>query len=119
MNVPSKMVQFPDEGHWILKPQNSQFWYKTVIDWLRPIHEGTELIVVVLGRKIGQDGKIFERSDVADGDAIAGHNLTQRRRMILPLRVLGKASVKRISSGRAKGPISWPTHWRSSCWRAL
>ncbi|MBV8550922.1 MAG: S9 family peptidase [Acidobacteriaceae bacterium] len=32
--VPSKMVQFPDEGHWILKPQNSQFWYATVIDWL-------------------------------------------------------------------------------------
>lgn len=34
MNVPSKLVQFPDEGHWILKPQNSQFWYQTVIDWL-------------------------------------------------------------------------------------
>ena len=32
--VPSKMVQFPDEGHWILKPQDSQFWYATVIDWL-------------------------------------------------------------------------------------
>ena len=34
MKVPSKLVQFPDEGHWILKPLNSQFWYKTVIDWL-------------------------------------------------------------------------------------
>ncbi len=34
MKLPSKMVQFPDEGHWILKPQNSQFWYATVIDWL-------------------------------------------------------------------------------------
>ncbi len=34
MKVPSKLVQFPDEGHWILKPQNSQFWYRTVIDWL-------------------------------------------------------------------------------------
>jgi dipeptidyl aminopeptidase/acylaminoacyl peptidase len=34
MKVPSKLVQFPDEGHWILKPQNSQFWYQTVIDWL-------------------------------------------------------------------------------------
>jgi dipeptidyl aminopeptidase/acylaminoacyl peptidase len=34
MNVPSKLVQFPDEGHWILKPQNSEFWYKTAIDWL-------------------------------------------------------------------------------------
>jgi dipeptidyl aminopeptidase/acylaminoacyl peptidase len=34
MKVPSKLVQFPDEGHWILKPQNSEFWYKTVIEWL-------------------------------------------------------------------------------------
>jgi dipeptidyl aminopeptidase/acylaminoacyl peptidase len=34
MKIPSKLVQFPDEGHWILKPQNSQFWYATVIDWL-------------------------------------------------------------------------------------
>jgi dipeptidyl aminopeptidase/acylaminoacyl peptidase len=25
---------FPEEGHWILKPQDSQFWYATVIDWL-------------------------------------------------------------------------------------
>ncbi len=25
--IPSKLVLFPDEGHWILKPQNSQFWY--------------------------------------------------------------------------------------------
>jgi len=33
-NVPSKLVVFPDEGHWILKPQNSQFWYKTFSDWL-------------------------------------------------------------------------------------
>ena len=32
--IPSKLVQFPDEGHWILKPQNSQFWYSTVLDWL-------------------------------------------------------------------------------------
>ncbi|GAC1623156.1 MAG: S9 family peptidase [Candidatus Acidiferrum sp.] len=33
-NVPSRLVVFPDEGHWILKPQNSQFWYKTFLDWL-------------------------------------------------------------------------------------
>jgi dipeptidyl aminopeptidase/acylaminoacyl peptidase len=32
--VPSKLVVFPDEGHWILKPQNSRFWYKTFLDWL-------------------------------------------------------------------------------------
>jgi dipeptidyl aminopeptidase/acylaminoacyl peptidase len=32
--VPSKLVIFPDEGHWVLKPQNAQFWYKTFFDWL-------------------------------------------------------------------------------------
>jgi dipeptidyl aminopeptidase/acylaminoacyl peptidase len=32
--VPSKLVVFPDEGHWILRPQNAQFWYKTFLDWL-------------------------------------------------------------------------------------
>lgn len=32
--VPSKMLYFPDEGHWVLKPQNSQLWYKTVTDWV-------------------------------------------------------------------------------------
>jgi dipeptidyl aminopeptidase/acylaminoacyl peptidase len=32
--VPSKMLYFPDEGHWVLKPQNSQLWYKTVSDWV-------------------------------------------------------------------------------------
>ncbi len=32
--VSSKMLYFPDEGHWVLKPQNSQLWYKTVNDWV-------------------------------------------------------------------------------------
>jgi dipeptidyl aminopeptidase/acylaminoacyl peptidase len=32
--VPSRLVVYPDEGHWILKPQNSQLWYKTFFDWL-------------------------------------------------------------------------------------
>jgi dipeptidyl aminopeptidase/acylaminoacyl peptidase len=32
--VPSKLVVFPDEGHWILKAQNRVFWYHQVLDWL-------------------------------------------------------------------------------------
>jgi dipeptidyl aminopeptidase/acylaminoacyl peptidase len=32
--VPSKLLLFPDEGHWVLKPQNSLLWYKTFIDWI-------------------------------------------------------------------------------------
>jgi dipeptidyl aminopeptidase/acylaminoacyl peptidase len=31
--VASKFLYFPDEGHWVLKPQNSQLWYETVDDW--------------------------------------------------------------------------------------
>lgn len=32
--VPSKLILFPDEGHWILKPRNSEFWYRNVISWM-------------------------------------------------------------------------------------
>ncbi len=32
--IDSKFLSFPDEGHWVLKPQNSQLWYHTVLDWL-------------------------------------------------------------------------------------
>lgn len=32
--VPSRLIVFPDEGHWILKPQNSLYWYKNFIDWI-------------------------------------------------------------------------------------
>lgn len=32
--IDSKLLIFPDEGHWVLKPQNSQRWYHTVLDWL-------------------------------------------------------------------------------------
>ena len=32
--VPSKIMIFPDEGHWILKPQNAQLWYKTFLEWI-------------------------------------------------------------------------------------
>jgi len=32
--VPSKLLYFPDEGHWVMKPQNSQLWFKTVLGWL-------------------------------------------------------------------------------------
>jgi dipeptidyl aminopeptidase/acylaminoacyl peptidase len=28
------MLYFPDEGHWVPKPQNSQLWYRTVNDWV-------------------------------------------------------------------------------------
>jgi dipeptidyl aminopeptidase/acylaminoacyl peptidase len=32
--VESKLLVFPDENHWVLKPANSVLWHHTVIDWL-------------------------------------------------------------------------------------
>lgn len=32
--IPSKFLYFPDEGHWITKPQNGVLWYRTYFDWL-------------------------------------------------------------------------------------
>ena len=34
LKVPSKMLYFPDEGHWVLKPQNARLWWKTVNEWV-------------------------------------------------------------------------------------
>jgi dipeptidyl aminopeptidase/acylaminoacyl peptidase len=31
--VPSRLVFFPDEGHWILKPQNQRLWWSEVQGW--------------------------------------------------------------------------------------
>jgi dipeptidyl aminopeptidase/acylaminoacyl peptidase len=32
--IPSKFLSFPDEGHWVLKPQNSELWHQTIFEWL-------------------------------------------------------------------------------------
>jgi len=34
MGVPSKMLYFPDEDHFVTKPQNARLWWKTVLDWI-------------------------------------------------------------------------------------
>jgi len=33
LGVPSEMLYFENEGHWVLKPRDSQLWYETVNDW--------------------------------------------------------------------------------------
>ncbi|MFW2828884.1 prolyl oligopeptidase family serine peptidase [Sphingomonas sp. ID0503] len=38
-DVPSKLVVFPDENHWILKPKNSLQWYREVLGWM---HQWTD-----------------------------------------------------------------------------
>ena len=34
-NIPSRLLIFPDENHWVLKPKNSVQWYDEVFGWLR------------------------------------------------------------------------------------
>ena len=34
LGIPSKLLYFPDENHWVLKPHNSILWHETVIGWL-------------------------------------------------------------------------------------
>jgi dipeptidyl aminopeptidase/acylaminoacyl peptidase len=33
-NIPSRFLQFPDENHWVLKPQNSKLWHTEVLAWI-------------------------------------------------------------------------------------
>jgi dipeptidyl aminopeptidase/acylaminoacyl peptidase len=32
--IPSKLLYFPDESHWVLKPQNSILWQREFFAWL-------------------------------------------------------------------------------------
>jgi dipeptidyl aminopeptidase/acylaminoacyl peptidase len=41
MRIPSRLVVFPDENHWVLKGENSRFFYREVHTWLAR-HLGTE-----------------------------------------------------------------------------
>ena len=34
MGVPSRLLIFPDENHWILKPQNAMMWHREYFRWL-------------------------------------------------------------------------------------
>ena len=38
--VPSRFLTFPDEGHWVLKPENSLVWHRVVWDWVRRCVDG-------------------------------------------------------------------------------
>jgi dipeptidyl aminopeptidase/acylaminoacyl peptidase len=33
-NVPTRLIYYPNENHWVLKPQNSIFWYEQVHAWI-------------------------------------------------------------------------------------
>ena len=33
-DVPARLLYFPDEGHWVLKPQNAMVWWDTMLGWI-------------------------------------------------------------------------------------
>ncbi len=35
LGVPSRFLYFPDETHWVAKPQNSRLWWKSVFEWFQ------------------------------------------------------------------------------------
>jgi dipeptidyl aminopeptidase/acylaminoacyl peptidase len=32
--VPARLLYFPDEGHWVLRPANAMVWWETVYEWM-------------------------------------------------------------------------------------
>ena len=34
LGVPSRLLYYPDENHWVLKPLNSIQWHEVVLDWM-------------------------------------------------------------------------------------
>jgi dipeptidyl aminopeptidase/acylaminoacyl peptidase len=34
MGLSARLVYYPDEGHWILKPRNSRHWYTEFLGWI-------------------------------------------------------------------------------------
>ena len=57
-NVPSRLVIFPDENHWVLKPQNAIHWHWEMQDWLARHIGGTPTL----------EKPKFEQKDEAKGD---------------------------------------------------
>lgn len=41
--VPSRLLVFPDEGHWVTKPQNQRLWWNEVQGWLRRFLSGADV----------------------------------------------------------------------------
>ncbi|CAK7232492.1 hypothetical protein SBRCBS47491_008289 [Sporothrix bragantina] len=46
--VPSRLLSFPDENHWVLKPENSLVWHKEVLGWINRYTQPSEVDVIQL-----------------------------------------------------------------------
>jgi dipeptidyl aminopeptidase/acylaminoacyl peptidase len=43
MNVESELLYFPDETHWVTKPQNAHLWWSTIFNWFNKHYKGNKL----------------------------------------------------------------------------
>src|SRR5262249_38836932 len=55
--VESKLLDYPDEGHWVLKPQNSELWYNTVLGWFEDHLKPPQAEVKVRAEGTGTGGR--------------------------------------------------------------
>ena len=67
------MLYFPDEGHWVLKPQNSELWYQTVNDWCDR-WTGTNKYATVGPEKNPMPAKHQFQRNIHSGIAALPHN---------------------------------------------
>jgi dipeptidyl aminopeptidase/acylaminoacyl peptidase len=56
--IPSKLLYFPDENHWVLKPHNSILWHETVLGWLdqwlkQGLQSWRAMFRIAISRRIG------------------------------------------------------------------
>jgi hypothetical protein len=53
-NIESRFLSFPDENHWVLKPENSLVWHLVVINWINKFVGLPKLV-----DRQGRDGTSF------------------------------------------------------------
>jgi dipeptidyl aminopeptidase/acylaminoacyl peptidase len=53
--VPSQLLYFPDENHWVLKPLNSLKWHSTVFSWL---HRWLQVVDVNVDEKVKNEAVV-------------------------------------------------------------
>ena len=71
-NVAARLVYFPDENHWILKPQNSRLWYREFADWVGRYAPG--------GPSTGKAKTPPSKKSPARPQSAAGRSPSSRRR---------------------------------------
>ncbi|OAA54754.1 oligopeptidase family protein [Niveomyces insectorum RCEF 264] len=55
--IPSRLLSFPDENHWVLKPENSLVWHREVLNWINKF------------ARVSPDGVDDREAELADATA--------------------------------------------------